>query len=93
MAERQGNPPVVPIFAMTGRALADAYRAGTLTPPEVVDAVLGRLDVVNAAINAVIFVDRPGARTAAKRSLERWRAGSHPPASCAARVRWCCMPT
>jgi aspartyl-tRNA(Asn)/glutamyl-tRNA(Gln) amidotransferase subunit A len=75
MAERQGNPPVVPIFAMTGRALADAYRAGTLTPPEVVDAVLGRLDAVNAAINAVIFVDRAGARTAAKRSLERWRAG------------------
>ena len=52
-----------------------AYAAGTLTPPEAVEAVLARLDAVNSAINAVICVDRDGARAAARRSLERWRAG------------------
>lgn len=64
-----------PLFAMSGTELASAYRAGTITPPAAVDAVLRRLDEVNAAINAVIFVDRAGAEAAAKRSLARWRAG------------------
>jgi len=75
MAGQESNRQEAPIVAMTGVALADAYRAGTITPPEAVDAVLRRLEDVNAAINAVIFVDRAGAEAAAKRSLERWRAG------------------
>src|ERR1700736_785593 len=64
-----------PLFAMSGTELASAYRTGAITPPEAVGAVLRRVDEVNAAINAVIFVDRAGAESAAKRSLERWRAG------------------
>jgi aspartyl-tRNA(Asn)/glutamyl-tRNA(Gln) amidotransferase subunit A len=70
-----GDERGVPIHAMTASALVEAYRAGTLTPPEAVDAVLLRLDAVNPAINAVIFVDRAGAADAARRSLQRWRAG------------------
>jgi len=71
-----GDGAGLPIHAMTAAALVDAYRAGTLTPPEAVDAVMRRLDAVNAAITAVIFVDRAGAADAAQRSLRRWRAGT-----------------
>lgn len=57
-------------------ALAAAYAAREVTPVEVLDAVLARMDAVNPILNAVIVEDRPAARRAAEASAGRWRAGS-----------------
>jgi len=73
MAVTEGETP---IHAMTAAALIDGYHASVLTPSVAVDAVLRRLDAVNPAINAVIFVDRAGAMEAARPSSERWRTGA-----------------
>ena len=56
--------------------LVAAYRSGAATPRDALEAALARHDAVNAAINAVIALDREGARLAADRSALRWREGA-----------------
>ena len=57
------------------QALGDAYRAGALSPVQVLDAHLDRLDAVQPRINALAWVDREGARRAAEASAARWHQG------------------
>ncbi|HEY0792813.1 MAG TPA: amidase [Chthoniobacterales bacterium] len=53
--------------------LTRRYAQGTVSPVEVVRAVLERLDQVNPILNAVIHVDREGSIAAARASETRWR--------------------
>lgn len=52
--------------------LASAYRTGAVSPVEVLQAVLDRLDTVEPAINAFAHVDREGALAAARASEARF---------------------
>jgi aspartyl-tRNA(Asn)/glutamyl-tRNA(Gln) amidotransferase subunit A len=52
------------------------YRRKTLSPVEVVGAVLDRIDRHNNAVNAYCFVDADGARQSAIASEARWMAGA-----------------
>jgi len=70
------TPEAGSIPAMTAVALAEAYRGGRLTPIAVLEAILDRHDAVNPMINAVIHLDRDGARAAARAANERWRSGA-----------------
>ena len=51
------------------------YRARTLSPVEVVQALLARIGAVDGAVNAMAFVDTEGALRAARASEARWRRG------------------
>ena len=53
-----------------------AYRAGQVTPTEVLEAVLARMADVEPVLNAFACVDAVGARAAAAASTERWRRGA-----------------
>lgn len=52
-----------------------AFRASELSPVEVTDAILERLDAVEPQINAFYEVEAAGARQLAVASEKRWRAG------------------
>jgi aspartyl-tRNA(Asn)/glutamyl-tRNA(Gln) amidotransferase subunit A len=56
--------------------LTALYRAGTLSPVEVAEALFARLEALEPKINAFCVVDRDGALTAARASEARWRAQS-----------------
>src|SRR5438105_2785360 len=60
-------------WQLSAGELAEAFGRGAITPDAVLDATLRRLDEVNPRINAVITLDRDGARTAASESTRRWR--------------------
>jgi aspartyl-tRNA(Asn)/glutamyl-tRNA(Gln) amidotransferase subunit A len=63
-----------PVWALSAAELAQAYAAGSLSPVEVLEAVLGRAERVNAELNAIVSFDIAGAREAAVASEARWRA-------------------
>lgn len=54
--------------------LISGYQRREFSPVEVLDSVLERLDQINPKINAVVTLDRQGARSAAKVSENRWLA-------------------
>ncbi len=56
--------------------LLDAYRAGRLSPVEIVDAALDRIDALEPALNAFMLVDGDGVRASAAASAERWARGA-----------------
>ena len=60
---------------LSATALIDHYRARTLSPVEVVKALLDRIAALNPAVNALYFVDAEGAVAAATASGARWRRG------------------
>jgi aspartyl-tRNA(Asn)/glutamyl-tRNA(Gln) amidotransferase subunit A len=61
---------------MLGAAeLADAYRARTLSPVEVVDACLDAIAARNRELNAFLVIAEEQARAAAHASEARWRQG------------------
>ncbi|MET0971480.1 MAG: amidase [Tardiphaga sp.] len=62
-----------PLWTLTAAELVQAYAARTATPSEALDAVLARHGAVNPRVNAVVTLDRNGARIAADRSTLRWR--------------------
>jgi amidase len=62
--------------------LARLYRNGELSPAEVVDAVLGRLDAVEPAINAFVTVTADQARQEAKDAEARFRSADDVPPLC-----------
>ena len=51
--------------------LAAAIRARTLSPVEIVEAVLTRLERLNPRLNAYLTVDAEGARVAARAARRR----------------------
>jgi aspartyl-tRNA(Asn)/glutamyl-tRNA(Gln) amidotransferase subunit A len=55
--------------------LVRAYRRGELSPVEVVEDHLARIERSEPALNAFVVVDHQGARTTAKASETRWRQG------------------
>jgi aspartyl-tRNA(Asn)/glutamyl-tRNA(Gln) amidotransferase subunit A len=55
--------------------LVERYRDQSLSPVEVTEACLARIDRHNEALNAFNLVDREGALIAAADSAKRWRLG------------------
>jgi aspartyl-tRNA(Asn)/glutamyl-tRNA(Gln) amidotransferase subunit A len=64
-----------PLWQLSASELTAAYGRGTTTPQEVLAATLERVEQVNPRLNALITLNRDGARAAATASTERWRAG------------------
>src|SRR6202166_1624887 len=63
--------------ALWQRPAADliaGYQRREFSPVEVLDSVFERLDQINPKINAVVTLDRQGARSAAKAAEKRWPA-------------------
>ena len=64
------------IAFLSARELAERYRAKTLSPVEVTQALLARLDALEPKLNAFCLVDRGGALASARASEQRWRDGA-----------------
>jgi len=60
----------------SAQELTALYRAKTLSPVEVAEALFARLDDLQPKLNAFCIVDRDGALAAARASEQRWRAGT-----------------
>jgi len=56
--------------------LTARYRDRSLSPREVLDAILQRIDAFNEDVNAFRFVDRVGAMAAAEAAEARWMNGA-----------------
>jgi aspartyl-tRNA(Asn)/glutamyl-tRNA(Gln) amidotransferase subunit A len=65
-----------PAWALDAADLVAAYRAGRLDPVSALEACLARIEAANPALNAIVTLDRPGARAAAEASAARWQAGA-----------------
>jgi aspartyl-tRNA(Asn)/glutamyl-tRNA(Gln) amidotransferase subunit A len=59
----------------TACELADKFAAGTVSPVDVLEACLARIERLNPKLNAIVTLDSTGARTSAAQSAARWRAG------------------
>lgn len=64
------------IAVMPAVELRRRYRAGELTPVEVVEALLDRIERIDGAVNAWCLVDRERALEAAHASAVRYRRGA-----------------
>lgn len=64
------------IAYLSAAELTSRYRTGALSPVEVAEALLARLDALQPQLNAFCIVDRDGARAAARAAEARWRAGA-----------------
>lgn len=60
---------------LSATELLKHYEAKTLSPVQVVEACLHRIDELNPVLNAFCLVDYEGARQEAKLSEERWQRG------------------
>jgi aspartyl-tRNA(Asn)/glutamyl-tRNA(Gln) amidotransferase subunit A len=60
---------------LTAVALVEAYRARRLSPVEVIDAVIARIDAWEPRLNALWAYDPDAARTSARESEARWMKG------------------
>ncbi|MGW1802184.1 amidase [Streptomyces sp. NPDC001984] len=61
--------------ARTATELVAGYQDGSLSPVQVVDAVLARIERLDPLVNAYCLVDPESARRDAAASAERWRRG------------------
>lgn len=61
---------------MSALELVDAYRKKSLSPVEVTDAVLARIEALNPRINAVVTLTAEAARRQAKRSERAYSEGT-----------------
>lgn len=61
------------ILNMGLEELSNAYRAGEISPVEVLKASLNRLEEVNPQINAIYYLDQDAAFDAARASEKRWK--------------------
>lgn len=57
-------------------ALSEAYARGTLSPVEVTESVLARIEAWEPRINAMYLVHADRARAGAAQSAARWKAGT-----------------
>jgi aspartyl-tRNA(Asn)/glutamyl-tRNA(Gln) amidotransferase subunit A len=79
--------------------LARAFRGRTLSPVEVTEDALARLDRFEPAVGAFVHVDREGARAAARASEARWTTGAPlsdldgVPATVKDNIAWKGLPT
>lgn len=62
--------------ALSLAAASRAVAAGRLTPLDLLDAVLARIDAVDGVIHSYLRLDRAGARVAAEAASERARRGA-----------------
>lgn len=61
---------------LSATALGQRYAAGDLSPVEVTERHLARIEALEPALNAFQLVDREGALLAAREAAGRWRQGS-----------------
>lgn len=61
---------------LSAREMTRRFASGDLSPVDVLDATLARLNEVNPALNAVCLLDEPLGRRLAAESAERWRRGA-----------------
>lgn len=61
---------------LSAREMTRRFASGELSPVDVLDATLARLNEVNPALNAVCLLDEPLGRRLAAESTERWRRGT-----------------
>jgi len=64
------------IAYLSAQALGEAYGRKTLSPVEVTQALLDRLDALEPKLNAFTIVDRDGALTMAGAAERRWQSGA-----------------
>ncbi|KAA2212206.1 amidase [Teichococcus oryzae] len=64
------------ICFLTAAALGQRYAAGDLSPVEVTERHLARIEALEPALNAFQLVDRDGALLAAGEATARWRRGA-----------------
>ncbi|MFT7776467.1 amidase [Roseateles sp.] len=64
------------MIALGAAELLAAYRAGTLSPVEVMEAVLAQARRRDGELHALCAIDADGARAAARASEVRWRTGT-----------------
>jgi aspartyl-tRNA(Asn)/glutamyl-tRNA(Gln) amidotransferase subunit A len=61
---------------LSATALAGRFARGALSPVEALEAILARIGRLNPRLNAIVALDEAAARTAARASEARWRAGT-----------------
>lgn len=66
----------VDLHLLSATALADRYRAGTLSPVEATRAALDRIRALDGVYNAWCHLDEEGAMALARESEGRWRSGT-----------------
>ena len=64
------------LWRLSATQLAEGYRSGAYTPVDALDACLARAEACQPALNAMVFIDRAGARNAAEESRARWISGT-----------------
>ena len=64
------------LFEMTAAELAEAYRAGEASPVDAAEALLTRIDALDATINAFCLVDHEASMAEAEASEKRWLDGA-----------------
>lgn len=64
------------VWRLSAADLHKAYTSGKLSPVDVTRAVLDRIAALNPKLNAVVYVDAPGALRAAEQSAARYRSGT-----------------
>ena len=64
------------ICFLTATALGQRYAAGDLSPVEVAERHLARIEALEPALNAFQLMDREGALRAAREATGRWRQGA-----------------
>mgnify|MGYP001557228237 CR=1 FL=1 len=57
--------------------LASIIESGEVSPEEITEAFLARIDVHNGSLNAYVTVDEEGARAAAKTAEKEFKAGNY----------------
>ena len=65
-----------PLPWISASSLTSLYRRGTLSPVDVVDAMLLRASTLKTHLNAFVLIDEVGARAEAKASEARWRSNA-----------------
>lgn len=72
---RSAGDPAELICATTAQLLA-GYAAGSITPTQVTEAILARLDALEPTLHAFYVVEAQHARDAAAASTRRWQRGA-----------------
>ena len=61
---------------MTAAELSAAYASKELSPVEVTETLLGRIEALDAQVNAFCLIDAPATLAQAEASQERWMVGA-----------------